>query len=212
MGGGREDAGMNMANNKLAGLARGQLARVGKDPRLTSRLVLGLLLVANLTAAAALLRPWGGSPEQLQRQLITLRAEQQQRQTTVARLNAVVQNVERTRAEADRFLETYFLDRQSAYSEVLGELQSLADKAGVKAKDHSFSAEPIEGSSTLGIVTITGNYEGTYADLIQFVSAIDRSPRFLTIDRLQAAPLQGQGSLAISMRLNVFIRGEGGAQ
>jgi type IV pilus assembly protein PilO len=203
---------MRIGKTDLVGLARDLWERLGKDPRLTARVVLGLLLAANLVAALALFKPWGGSPDERQRQLIQLRTQVQQRQASVQRLNAVVQSVEKTRADADRFLDTYFLDRQSAYSIVLGELSSLAEKSGIKARDHSFSPEPIEGSDTLAMMTITGNYEGTYADLIQFVSAIDRSPRFLTIDRLQAAPVQGQPALSISMRFNVFLRGEAGPQ
>jgi Tfp pilus assembly protein PilO len=112
----------------------------------------------------------------------------------------------------DRFFDRYFLDSQTVYSTVLSELNGLAEKAGVKAKDHTFNAEPIEGSDTLGMMTITGYYEGTYADLVMFVNAIDRSPRFLTIDRLQATPLQTQGTLNVNLRLNVFVRGEAGSQ
>jgi Tfp pilus assembly protein PilO len=182
--------------------------RLGKDPRLTARIVLGLLVAANLVAAAALLRPWGGSPEDLQRQLAKLRQESQQREAAVKRLDTLVATVERTRADADRFLQKYFLERQVAYSTVLAELSALAEKSGVKAKDHSLTEEPIEGSDTLSMMTITGNYEGTYADLVEFVNAIDRSPRFLTIERLQAAPLQSQGTLNINLRINVFVRGE----
>ncbi len=182
--------------------------RLGKDPRLTARLVLGILLVANLVAAAAVIRPWGGSPEQLQRQLANLRREAGQQEATVQRLRTLTETVAKTRAEADQFLAKYFLDKQVAYSTVLGEINELADKAGVKARDHSFSEEPIEGSDTLAMLTITGNYEGSYADLVEFVNAIDRSPRFLTIERLQAAPMQGQGTLSINARINVFVRGE----
>jgi len=196
----------------LAGTAQNYRERLGKDARLTARVVLGVLVAANLVAAAALFRPWGGSPEQLQQQLSALRGQVQQTRVTAQRLNTLVRTVEKTRAEADQFLETNFLDRRAAYSAVLGELTSLAEKSGMKARDHSFAAESIEGSDTLGLMTITGNYEGTYADLIQLVNAIDRSPRFLTIERLQAAPLQAQGSLIVSMRLNAFIRGEAGPQ
>ena len=203
---------MRIGKTDLVGLARDLWERLGKDPRLTARVVLGLLLAANLVAALALFKPWGGSPDELRRQLVQLNVQVQQRQASVKRLNSIVQNVEKTRAEADRFLETYFLDRQSAYSVVLGELGALAEKSGIKARDHSFSPEPIEGSDTLGLMNITGNYEGTYADLIQFVSAIDRSPRFVTIERMQAAPVQGQAALSISMRFNVFLRGEAGPQ
>jgi Tfp pilus assembly protein PilO len=182
--------------------------RAGKDPRLAARVALGLLLLANLVAAAALFRPWGGSPEQLQRQLADLRREVGQRETAVQRLRTLTATVTETRADADQFFTKYFLDRQIAYSTVLGEINALADKAGVKARDHSFSEEPIEGSDTIVMLTITGNYEGSYADLVEFVNAIDRSPRFLTIERLQAAPMQAQGTLSINTRINVFVRGE----
>jgi len=203
---------MTIRSANLAGIARSVPERLGKDPRLTVRIALGLLLVANLVAAAAVFRPWGGSAEELQRQLAQLRRDQQQHQAAVERLRTLVGTVEKTRTEVDRFFDHYFLDGQTVYSTVLSELNGLAEKAGVKAKDHTFNAEPIEGSDTLGMMTITGYYEGTYADLVEFVNAIDRSPRFLTIDRLQAAPLQTQGTLNVNLRMNVFVRGEAGSQ
>lgn len=203
---------MTIGSAKLAGIARSLPERLGKDPRLTARVALGLLLVANLVAAAAVFRPWGGSAEGLQQQLAQLRRDQQQRQAAVERLRALVGTVEKTRTEVDRFFDRYFLDGQTVYSTVLAELNGLAEKAGVKAKDHTFNAEPIEGSDTLGMMTITGYYEGAYADLVELVNAIDRSPRFLTIDRLQAAPLQSQGTLNVNLRLNVFVRGEAASQ
>ncbi len=195
------------ASERLPVLRRLQ-ARLGKDPRLTARIVLGLLVAANLLAAGAVLRPWGGSPADLQRELAQLRRESQQREVAVKHLRTLFATVEKTRTDADHFVEKYFLDRQVAYSTVLAELDGLAAKSGVKAKDHSLSEEPIEGSDTLSMMNITGNYEGSYADLVEFVNAIDRSPRFLTIDRLQAAPVQSQGALNINLRINVFVRGE----
>jgi len=199
---------MTAAKTSLGGLPRRLWERLAKDPRFTARVVLGVLLAANLLAAAAVFHPWGGSPEQLQRQLARVRQETRQREVTVERLRTLVATVEKTRAGADQFWQKYFLDRQVAYSSVLAELNALAEKSGVKPRDHSFDEEPVEGSDTLSMMSITGNYEGTYADLVEFVNAIDRSPRFLTIERLQAAPLQSQGALSISMRINVFVRGE----
>lgn len=190
----------------------GILGRLGKDPRLTARVALGALLVANLAAAAVVLHPWGGSPEDLQRQLATLSRDAQQRETATARLRAIAGAVEKTRAEADQFFNENFLDRRTAYSTVLTELNALAEKAGVTARDHSFSYEPVEGSDTLALMVVSGNYEGSYADLVELISLIDRSPRFLTIERLQASPIQSQGTLAINVRLNLFVKGEGETQ
>ncbi|HSB14693.1 MAG TPA: type 4a pilus biogenesis protein PilO [Bryobacteraceae bacterium] len=181
---------------------------MAKDPRVTVRVVLGLLLIANLVAAAAVFKPWGGSPEDLQRQLAQLSSDAAKRETSLAHLRKLVTTVEKTRSDANKFLEQYFLARRSAYSTILGELAELAEKSGVKMKEHSFVTEPIEGSDTLGMMVITGNYEGAYADIVKFVNQIDRSPRFLTIDTLQATPQQGQGVLNVNMKLNVFVREE----
>jgi Tfp pilus assembly protein PilO len=174
--------------------------------------VLGVLLAANLVAALAVFRPWGGSPEELQRRLVEMQQEARQKEETLERMRLLVQTVERTRDEAGQFLRSYFLDRRTAYSTILSELQSLAEGAGIRAKDHSFEPLPIEGSEQHGMLNINGYYEGTYADLVQFVNLVDRSPRFLTIESLQATPQQAQGTLNVSLKLNVFVREESTAE
>jgi Tfp pilus assembly protein PilO len=200
---------MAVMNPDLGAMARNLRERFGKDPRWTARAVLGLLLLLNLAAAAAVFKPWGGSEAEVQQERRQLRLDLQARRATAERLRAVVQMVEKTRAQADQFFGQYFLDRQTAFSTVLTELNSTAEKAGIRPTgDNSYTFEAIEGSDNLAMMTVNGSYQGTYADLIEFVNAIDRSPRFLTIDRLQASPAQAPGTLSISLRLNVFVRGE----
>jgi len=200
---------MKARASSAAGVVRRTWERVAKDPRLTVRIILGVLVVANLAAAAVLFRPWGGSPEEIQRQLAALRREVRQREEAVERLRALAGAVEKTRGETDRFLADYFLPAHSAYSTVLDELRAMAEKSGLRPRDHSFELQPIEGSDTLELMNVTGNYEGSFANLVEFVNAVDRSPRFLTIERLQASPLQAQGSLTVNLRINVFVRREG---
>ena len=171
--------------------------------------MLGLLLLANLVTASVVFGPWAASPQDLQRQLAQLRSDAQQRQANVERLRTLVQTVEKTHAEADQFLDKYFQDRRTASSTIVSELDKLAQEAGIKPEEHTVSSEPIEGSDTLEMMSIEGHYEGTYADLIQFVNLLDRSPRFLTIERLQARPQQSQGILNVSLKLNVFVREAG---
>jgi hypothetical protein len=156
---------MAVMNLDLGAVAREFRERLGKDPRWTARAVLGLLLLLNLAAAAAVFKPWGGSEEDVQRQRRQLRLEVQERRVAVDRLQAVVQTVEKTRAQADQFFEQYFLDRQSAFSTVLAELNAMADKTGIRLTgDNSTNFEPIEGSDNLAMMTVNGSYQGTYAD------------------------------------------------
>jgi Tfp pilus assembly protein PilO len=182
---------------------------VTKDPRLMARLILGVLLLANLLAAFAIFRPLGGSAEELDQQLTQMRNQLQREQVQLQRMRALVAKIEQARTSGDSFLETYFMGRRTASSTIVAELHRAAKDSGMRPKEHSFTFDPVEGSDTLNMMTIVANYEGTYGDLLQFVNRLDKSGRFLIIDTMSAAPIQGSGNLAISVKLNTFVREEG---
>jgi Tfp pilus assembly protein PilO len=180
----------------------------GKDPRVLVRVVLGLLLLANIAVALLVFRPWGGSQEELEREITALRRQVVERQHNLDRLRVVVANVEKGREAGDQFMSSSFLNARTAYSTILAELYESAKRAGVQAREHSYGVEPIEGSHSLGMMTVTGNYEGSYSDLLQFVNQLDRSPRFLILDSLQAAPSQTSQTLLVNVKFNAFVREE----
>jgi Tfp pilus assembly protein PilO len=180
-----------------------------RDPRIMVRVILGTLLLANLVAAFAVFRPFGGSAEELDAQLTTLRQQVQQRQVSVQRLRVLAAKISGGRTAEDNFLNKYFMGRRTAASSIVSELIKSAKDSGIKPKEHSFSFDPVEGSDTVSMMTITGNYEGTYGDLLQFVNRLDKSPRFLILDSLGAAPQQGGNILNVSIKLNTFVREDG---
>jgi Tfp pilus assembly protein PilO len=93
------------------------------------------------------------------------------------------------------------------------ELGRAAKSAGIREREKSFTVEAIEGTENLQLLTISANYEGNYADLVQFANQIDRSDRLLIIEALQAQPQQGgQGQsqgLAIQVKLSAILRDDG---
>lgn len=180
-----------------------------RDPRYTVRIVLGVLLFANIVAAWAVLRPFGGSAEELEAQALSARSQLQQHQIASQRTKAIVTRIEHARTASDQFLSTYFMGRRTASSTIVSELTKIAKDSGMRAKEHSFTFDPVEGSDTISMMTIVGNYEGTYGDLLQFVNRLDRSPRFLILDSMTALPQQGSNLLNIAIRMNTFVREEG---
>jgi type IV pilus assembly protein PilO len=181
-------------------------AGASRDPRFIARAALGVLLLANLLAAFAVFRPLGGSAEELDEQIATMRVQIQQRQAQLERLRALVSKIEQARATGDEFLSTYFMDRRTASSSIVAELSNAAKESGIRQKEHAFAFDPVEGSDTLSMMTITANYEGTYGDLLEFVNRLDKSPRFLILDTLTAAPQQGGSNLNVNIKLNTFVR------
>lgn len=191
-------------NSSLRALAARPLAH----PRASLRAVTGGLLALNLVAAWFVFNPPGGSVAQLERDSAALRRQLQERQGAAQRLHAVTAKLEKARSEGDKFMAAYFLDRRSTYSTLVTEMQAAAKQAGIRERDQTFNFEPIEGSDTLAMLTINANYEGTYADLVQFINQLDRSPRLMIIEMLQAQPQQGSPALAIAVKLIAFVREE----
>ena len=157
------------------------------------RIALGVLAAANIVAAVLVLYPPGGSAEDLERQRANLQAQLTTRRAQIEQTRQHAGSVEKGRSEGGKFLNDYFLARRTAYSTLLSELVAAADEAKIKPKEHAYATEPIEGSDTLNMMSISANYEGTYANLMRFVHEIDRSPRLLIIEALNAAPQQTGG-------------------
>jgi hypothetical protein len=183
-----------------------------KDPRVSVRAALGVLLVLNLIAALILFRPWGGSADDLERRLDSMRAQLPLQQAALARTKALVAKVQKARAEGDRFMSQYMLNERTAYSSVLGALDHDATQVGLKPRESQYNVEPIEGSDTLGMMTISANYEGPYVNLTKFINALDRSKQFLIIESLQASPQPVGQSVNVNFKLNTFVRDEAGDQ
>jgi Tfp pilus assembly protein PilO len=173
------------------------------------RIALGALLAANLAAGWIVVYPPGGSAEDLKQQLKLLETQTAAKRALLANTRQHVAAVQLGRTEGEQFLTEYFLARRTAYSTLLTELVAAADEAKIKPKEHAYSTEPIEGSDNLSMMSISANYEGTYANLMRFVHEVDRSPRLLIIESLNAAPQATGGTLNISMKIDTFVREDG---
>lgn len=181
-----------------------------RDARFVARVVVGTLLALNVIAALILFKPWGGSPEDLQREMAELQRQLAARQAQLERSKELVKSIEKARVEGDRFMDQYMLNRRTAYSTIVGELDRVGAEAGVKPKESQYAVEPVEGSDTLGTMSISANYEGAYANLTKFINALDRSPRFLIIESLQAAPQASGAVINLNLKLLAFVKGEPG--
>jgi hypothetical protein len=177
-----------------------------RDPRITVRAVLGVLLALDLVAAVLALKPFGGSADDLRQHRAQLQTELSQLQAHLTATQQMVRKVETGRKQGDEFLAKYVTDRRTTFSTIFGELDRTAQEAGIKPKDQNVELNQIEGSDTLEMMSITAGYEGTPASLQKFVSLLDRSPRFLIIESLSVAPQQGGQMLNVNLKLDTFVK------
>lgn len=185
----------------------GAASSVKLTPTQIARIAIGALLVVNLLGLWMVFNPPGGSAEGLQGDLARLQSQLQQAKTRLesAKVNAVA--VEKGRGAADQFLAQYFVTRRTVPTTLLTELREIARRAGIKQQPSSnYSPEAIEGSETLGMITITTSFEGTYRNLLDFVREIDRSGSLFIIDSLSAAPQSNTNLLTVAIKMEAFIR------
>src|SRR5258708_39105926 len=111
------------------------------------RLGLGLLLAANLVAGYFVLRPVGGSPEELRQQATEMRAQIRQQQAALDQMRALAGKIEIGRREGDSFMSKYFLPRRTAYSIILAALNQVASKSKAIPKARSYGLQRVDGSA-----------------------------------------------------------------
>lgn len=193
-------------NFKLPTLPGGILNRAAlKDPQMRIRVLLGLLLAANLVAAAFAFHLFDDSPEQAARQVLDTRQQILQQLKKLNSARQLASKVEKGREQGTRFIDTYMTSRRVTYSTIINELYAKASESSIRPKDSSLAIDAIPGTDALDMMTITASFEGGYKNLLLFVNGLDKSKRFMIIESLAAAP-QSNGLLQITLKLNTFVK------
>lgn len=182
--------------------------KIPRDQKFVMRLVIGGLLLLNLVALWMLISPPGGSAEELEERLMTLRSQLNQKKAVLKQTRGHAEKISLSQTEIQKFESEYFTNRRFASSTFVAELGKAAKDAGIRQKENLFLFDEVEGSEDLSMMTITASYEGTYPDLLHFINNLDRSPRFLILDTLTATPQQGSGILNVTVKLNAFVQEE----
>jgi hypothetical protein len=189
------------------------------DPRVAMRIVMGVLLAANLAMAVVAFKPFGGSADDLRQEQGRLSNQLRQMKSRLEGSRDHVAKIEVARTQADEFMAKYIQERRAASARNLEEMSRIATEANVRFLPESAERQSIEGSDTLQMELITAGFDGTYAGLAKLVNALEKSPRFLIIDSMVLnAPQQqnviqagGQQNVNITLKLVTFVRDEAGS-
>ena len=190
----------------------GIVASVGaslKDTEVRIRIVLGILLAANLVAAGFAFHLFDDSPQQLATQVQSARQQLLSQMLKLNKTRILAGKVDKGREDGTRFISTYMTSRRVTYSTIESEINDIAKAAGMLPKEQSYALEAVEGSDAIDQLTIAASFEGDYANLLDFVNRLDKSKRFLIIESLTVSPQQNVGNkLRVSLKLNAFVNEE----
>jgi Tfp pilus assembly protein PilO len=144
-------------------------------------------------------------PRQLQLRSVTsrvalLRAEVEREREVTAGLRRRADAVRSNTADMQRFYQGVVGPRDTELLPTLQEIEKMAAEPGLKARRRTFHPEEVKGAR-LTRVGISFPVEGTYHQLVEFLARVERSPRFITVDRValrRSAEQRGDLSIELS--------------
>jgi Tfp pilus assembly protein PilO len=195
-----------MTNN----FENGGLRRPASWQRKVSRghvlIFLGLLAAFNVIFYFLAVYPLDAREEQRQAFIAGLQQQAAAKTAEVEKLRLIAGKVEQARTEGDSLLQTITLERNTTFSKLVAELVAAASESRVETRESNFDLQPVEGAEQYGAITITANFRGEYANLVQFLNRLDKSEQFLIIESLGATPRSDSTELQITMKIDTFVR------
>lgn len=150
-------------------------------------------------------RRLAGLPATEPAQLAALEREVGGRVAEVARLRRVRDQLPQLRPQLDKFTAERFPSERAGFSRVAEELDATASETGVQLGRVAYQSQEEKDRPELLRIEITTNVEGGYPNLLHYLEALERSPRFYLINELNVVGTEG-GSVRVEMKLATYFR------
>lgn len=165
--------------------------------------VAGVLLLLSLGAIGVLLSPAGRSRGAREQEYERLRLEKIEKTRAAVPVLGMDKKIEAAREEETQFDRERLAQHYSTMSE---QLSHIAGDAGVKVSTVKYD-EHMDKSTPAGFdpIGITIQVQGTYAQDMRFINAVERQKMMLLIDGVSFGGMQGD-TLTVSVHLSTYLR------
>jgi hypothetical protein len=174
-----------------------------RDVRTQLLIVVGVLLLIDLSAGALLLSPAGRSRGARQMEYERLRVERIEKTQSSMPAQGMDQKIATAREQETQFNGERLPQRYSAMSE---RLSRIATEAGVTVSDVKYDThaqkEIPQGYDNIGI---TIQVHGTYDQNMRFINALERQKMLLLVDAVTFQGMKGD-ALTVEVHLSTFLR------
>jgi Tfp pilus assembly protein PilO len=146
------------------------------------------------------------APQTPGQERVKLAAQVKLLRSDLERASAIRKSVPAVQQDCDRF-ENSVPVKTTGYSALLGNLDSLARKAGLQTEGLAFKEQSLAGHG-LTEVEVTATVNGDYSSVVRFINGIQRSEDFYILDDLSlaSAAQTASGQLRVNLHLRTYFR------
>jgi Tfp pilus assembly protein PilO len=161
------------------------------------------LAAANLLVFLAWTLPRGYRLRSATARADAARAEAAQRREIVRGLRDRSSALVANRADLDRFYGKLVGPATSELLPALQEVERMARLPGLRPGSRSFQESDVTGTR-VDRITVTLPLSGTYSQLVGFLREVEKSPRFLTVDRVSMR--HEEAGTELQVMLSMYVR------
>jgi Tfp pilus assembly protein PilO len=165
---------------------------------------LGLLLAADVALGFFLWRNSSESPEQFRSEIQRLQLQAKLREAEIARGEKIRESMPHVGRDCDSFYEDTFLSKDTGYSAIEADLNSIAEKAGLRLSGTMYKESEVKNRGVTQIAISTG-VDGNYASIIQFINGLEQSKNFYLLNDLRLSSANA-GAIKLQLELRTFFR------
>ena len=168
------------------------------------------LLALNALAFAAWTLPRSLRQRNAAERAAAARAEVARERERVEALRGRADAIRANRADLERFYATLAGSERQDLLPTLEAIEELARQPGLQPSSRALRRDDVD-KAPLERVVVTLPLEGTYSQLVGFLRGVERSPRFLTVDRVSLRADAESGG-ALQVELSTYLREAPGAR
>lgn len=177
-------------------------------------------LVLDVALAAFLLSPWSPSKAAGEERLSELTLQYQTLAGKVKALDRLQNRVHTSQQQIEKLEQASMPMEREVSSTVLAEVHRIADTSHVSAEGMSFKVDK-KTHEGLRKVEMKVMVTGDYANVVQFINGMERSPVFFVIDGVSASMgranpgetgpgIDREGTIHLLVSLETYVRSDGG--
>jgi Tfp pilus assembly protein PilO len=110
-------------------------------------------------------------------------------------------------AETDRFYKNVIVANRVELLPLIEDIEKMAAEPGLKAGPRSYALEPVKGAP-ITRVQVGLSLQGSYDQLVAFLDRVERSPRFLIVDRIALTSGTGHEGNNLRVEVSAFLHGK----
>lgn len=165
------------------------------------KIVIAVMIIADVAAAAVLFSPLAGSAESRRQLINQLTFELAVKTRAAEPLRGMDKKVEVAKQQIGDFYKQRFAARDS---DIVDELGKLAQENGVRILQARYKQEDAEASGIVP-VEIEGDFSANYLQLVRFINALERSKLFYMVDSVSLVG-ETTGPVRLDVRLHSYLK------